>query len=96
MTTEDLIREANEYAARVGQVGDPQLRPANMAIAKIAFLAGLRTGIQYFFLVGVALSWTFIGLRKLIEVVERNCPRHERGEWRHQASVNRARKAARQ
>ena len=47
MTADELIREADEYSRRVGSVGDPLMRPAHEAIAKIAFLAGSQAGIRF-------------------------------------------------
>ncbi len=47
MSSESLIQQANEYAARVGRVGDPSSRATSEALAKIAFIAGMKAGIEY-------------------------------------------------
>jgi hypothetical protein len=44
---EQLVAKADEYAKRVGRVGDPQMRPALEAYAKIAYLQGLQDGIRH-------------------------------------------------
>jgi hypothetical protein len=44
---DQLVAKADEYSKRAARVGDPQMRPAIEAYTKVAYLKGIKDGIEY-------------------------------------------------